>query len=182
MPNTIDPSRIKWKFFSRDDFGEIVASDSPPSDKKPVALINSSTFPTGKNQTPKHIKAKIKTALDYESSAGLCFAIPCEDVATMREYYGAENVADVEDDYVSLRMHDDLRKGNPVFSPHQARFEGTMPAKEGVEQIASAIENGFDIWSYNSGGNSIVPKLELCEEYFRENFDRLSAEGKLQKK
>lgn len=183
MPNAIDPRLVKWKFFSLDGEKKIVASDSLPSGKKPVALINSSTFfVPQKAKTPEVIKARIEKALEYEGCAGLCFAIPCEDIAVMKKYYGAENVADVEDDYISLRMHNDLREGNPSFAPHQARFEGTMPAKEGAKQIASAIENGFDIWSYNSGGNSIAPKLELCEEYFRENFDRLRAEEKLQRK
>lgn len=182
MPNNIDPSQVKWKFFSLGDSGKIVASDRLPEGKKPVALINSSTFPGKKSETPKVLKEKIKEALTHKDSVGLCFALPCEDVETMKDYYGEKNIVGVEPDYVTLRMHNDLRKGNPAFSPHQARFEGTMPAKEGAEQIASAIENGYDIWSYNSGGNSIVPKLELCEEYFAQNFDRLRTEEKLQRK
>ncbi len=188
MKGSINPSNVRWQYFFLDkESGKIITQTDIPEGKKTIAIINGATFSYPKSETPKLLKKNIARILTPEN-ADLCVALPYEDLAIMQKYYGKTEFVDkktgerVEDVYVTLRMHDDLAQGNDNFLKHESRFEGTMPAKEGAEQLASAIENGYDIWSYNSGGNSLAPKLELCEEYFAKNFDRLRHEGKLTRK
>ena len=186
--DSINPGNVKWQYFFLDKNGKIASQTNPPKDKKIIAVINGATFAYPKQDTPKQLKKNIARILTPKNTE-LSVALPREDLSVMQKYYGKTNFFDehsarIEDVYVTLRMHNDLRnstKDQENFFTHESRFEGTIPAKEGAEQFASAIINGYDIWSY-AGGNSLVPKLELCEEYFAKNFDHLRAAGKLSKK
>lgn len=195
MPSLLNPGGINWKYFYLEE-GEVVSSEEVPEGRKPVAMLNTSTFfCQNKCDTPALMKKNIARILQHDleddgvkRKPNICVAVPCEDFETMEKYYGKEVLKkhygesyEEEKDYITLRMHDDLAQGNKKFFPHEARFEGTMPAKEGAEQLVSAIENGFDIWSYG-GGNSVTPKLKLCEEYFSQNYQTLREQGKLQEK
>ncbi len=121
--------------------------------------------------TPQKMKQVIANFLNQDLSGrkpNLCVAAPYCELEEMRAYYGTDNLpSDIEDDYVTLRMHDDLMQGRKdyVLVEPGLGIVGSMPAKEGAEQIASAIENGFNIWSC-AGGTSLPQKLQLCEKYF----------------
>lgn len=177
----IHPQRVQWKFFNLDESGNIVCLSEKPSDKQAAAIINTSLWFGSKQDTPKAMKKLVSQILTQDLDGrkpNLCVVVPCESLEKMREYYGTNDFGDVEDDYVSIRMHDDLRKGAPNF--FQNVTVASMPAKEGAEQIAGAIENGFHIWA-TSGGNTLFPKLQLCEKYFREKFESSQEEYQIPK-
>ncbi len=177
----INPQRVQWKFFNLDESGNIVCLGEKPTDKQAVAIINTSLWWGNKQDTPKAMKKIVSQILHQDldgRKSNLCIAVPCESLDEMKEYYGTNDFGDVEDDYVSIRMHDDLRKGEPNF--FQNATVASMPAKEGAEQIAGAIENGFHIWAV-SGGNTLFPKLQLCEKYFREKFELSQEEYEIPK-
>ena len=189
--NQIDPTKVKWKYFLLNSDGEVVSSDDPQG-KKPVALLNSSTFfSNNKDDAPGLMKKNIGRILNHDITAdgavrkpNLCVAVPCRSLEEMQTYYGKAGFLDgegnrIEDAYVELQMHDDLAKGNKKFLPHDARVQATMPPREGAEQLASAMERGFDIFTYG-GGNSLGPKLELCESYFAQKFQNFDEEERKQ--
>lgn len=181
IPAIIDPSKIKWKFFYRDSSGKIIHSEEKPANLPTTAILNTSIWFWGKSlyknpfeiSTPRKMEQVIERVLmrdlGEDKKANLCLAVPCEDFASMCEYYGynpSQLPEGVKPEYVILRMHNDLRNGSPDFLlPGGLGIAGSMPAKEGAQQIASAIENGFDIWSC-AGGNTAIPKFQLCEKYF----------------
>ena len=176
----INPTTVRWKFFHRDESGAIICKETKPAELPALAVLNTSSWIWGRTAvpgnsflsgTPAKMKKVIADTLNTDLSEGrkpnFCIAVPYRPVEEMREYYGAENVVGIEDYYVSLHMHDDLRKGKKEFITPGFGCAGSMLAKEGAEQIASAIENGFDIWMM-AGGNTLFPKLQLCEKYFAE--------------
>lgn len=180
----LEPNKVIWKYFVRNAAGEVVCSSEKPEGKEVVALINSSSWFPPRKATPRIVKKAVAMTLnsnmgDLEENIrpDICVAIPCSPLEEMKKYYGKEALDDdnetflddlgnkIESEYISARIHDDLRNGDVDYFNLGMRVLGTMPPKEGGEQIASAIENGFNIWSY-SGGNTIFPKLQLCEKYF----------------
>ncbi len=206
----INPQNTKWKFFRLNAEKEVVCSDEKPTDVEVMAIINTSAWfgnkSNNRGDTPGVVKKLINKTLKFDLGDGrkpkLSIAVPVSEIEEMREYYGKESgfsipgilsnenldqykmdFSVVEDDYVAVRMHDDLRKGDFKFivGSKQESPIGTMPAKEGAEQIASAIENGFNIWTV-AGGNSIFPKLQLCEQYFSSKSADELAEIKSDKK
>jgi hypothetical protein len=162
----INPQRVQWKFFNLDESGNIICLNDKPDDKEAVSIINTSLWFGRKQDTPQDMKRVISRILNQDLDGrkpNLCIAVPCEPLEIMRRYYGKDDFDGIEDDYVSIRMHDDLRNGELSFFGNAT--VASMPAKKGAEQIASAIENGFSIWAC-SGGNTLFPKLQLCEKYF----------------
>ena len=174
MLRVIDPKNVKWKYFSLDGKSEIICSDEKPSDNPVMAIITTSTWFLERSKTPLVMRRLISKLHEKikKLDLNLCLAVPCSSLEEVREYYGKEVFYDdegnkIDDNYVQLRMHNDLRKGDLEFIPEGFGevVPRSMPIKEGAEQIASAIENGFDIWSI-AGGSGSDPKLWLCEEYF----------------
>jgi len=178
----IEPSKVVWKYFRRDESGNIICSNERPQDLPVLAVLNTSSWIWGRTKienggffavgAPAKMKQVIRDSLNLTDDDGhnpnFCIAVPCKSVEEMREFYGAQNIGEIEDDYVSLYLYDDLRQGAKNFTGPGFGAVGTMPAFEGAEQIASAIENGFNIWMM-AGGNSLFPKLQLCEKYFAQN-------------
>ena len=172
-------ANVTWTYFMLDEDGKTpIALDKKPTGIDIVAPLNTSIWPQGKRATPGLIKIVINRTLNYEIEGedgqlrkpNICLALPCEPLAKMQEYYGADELKDrqgnkVEDCYVALRIHDDLKKGNDNFIDHGIRVDGTLPAETGASFIISAIKNGYHIWAY-AGGNTIHPKLQLAEQYF----------------
>lgn len=156
----------------------------------------------------QNVKTMLEHKLVDESRVGdkISIAVPYDDLNSMEEYYGIDNIreslkrkynnleiTDIEDfifekyeelkPYITLKMTNDLAKGNADYSPYlkDDRMAGSLPALESAQQLASAIESGYDVWSYG-GGNTGHQTFEIAQRYFDENYDRLRNEGKLQKR
>ena len=184
---------VVWKYCSLNREGEIVVVDKKPEDGKNItALLTTSMWFWGKTSTPAKMKSVVENILKRKVDGhepDIYVAFPCRanergeaDIEYMEKYYGKSQQEfedkGIEADYVAAYMNDDCRDG---------AFEGksdypgfltnipSVPAKEGAEQLSSAILNGFHMIFSLGGGNTMFPKAVLAEEYL----SQLEQEGKI---
>ena len=159
----ISPQNVKWKFFYAGDDGKImccqredqIAKVSGSSqERNKVAMLSTSLFFGPKNPAEK-MRSVTEAALKYEGRLSqFCVALPFSGEIAEEAPHEATAA-----DYAGVAMHD---------IHNEKSFVGYQSPKVGVEQIASAIEQGFHINSM-AGGVSLGQKLELLRQYFREN-------------
>jgi hypothetical protein len=162
LPN--EPSSVKWRFFYNGPDGTIICANSKPEDLNAVAILTTSLYFASNN--PIKMENNTKKALEFardleqrgEIQQQFCIALPCRDDEVVNEPRAA-TATDFQD-IIAFDVNNEAALGGVGV--------GFMTPHDGALQIASAIENGFDIHC-QAGGVQLGGKIELVRQYFREN-------------
>jgi len=165
-----EPSSVKWRFFYNGPDGTIICANSKPEDLNAVAILTASLYFASNNliKMENNTKKALEFARDLEQRGEIlqqfCIALPCRDDEIVNDPRPA-TTNDFQD-IIAFDVNNEVALGGAGI--------GFMTPHAGALQIASAIENGFDIHC-QAGGVQLGGKIELVRQYFRENplpFDR----------
>ena len=158
-----EPSSVKWRFFYNGPDGQTVCSNTKPEDLNAVAILTTSLYFASNNSAKMENNTRKALEFAHNLEHGkipqqFCIALPCRNDEVMSEPRTASS-NDFQD-VIAFDVNNEAALGGVGI--------GFMTPHAGALQIASAIENGFDIHC-QAGGVQLGGKIELIRQYFREN-------------
>jgi hypothetical protein len=157
-------SSVKWRFFYNGPDGQTICSNTKPEGLNAVAILTTSLYFASNNSAKMQNNAKkaLEFARDLEQRGEIpqqfCIALPCRNDEVVNE--PRPDSSNDFQDIVAFDVNNEAAIGGVGI--------GFMTPHSGALQIASAIENGFDIHC-QAGGVQLGGKIELVRQYFREN-------------
>jgi len=157
-------SSVKWRFFYNKPDGTIICANSKPENLNAVAILTTSLYFA--SNIPAKMESNTRKALEFAHDLNqqgkipqqFCIALPCRSDEVVKEPRAASS-SDFQD-IVTFDVNNEAALGGAGI--------GFMTPHAGALQIASAIQNGFDIHC-QAGGVQLGGKIELVRQYFREN-------------
>lgn len=148
-----EPQEIRWKYFYKDDDGNMHINYEAPQNKKMLAPL---LLSKGSNN-----EFYLQTFAGI-AEANFCACIPCSqntDIARVIPNYQNGMLMENRD------LFSDLLHKTDDF---KVLGDGTFPltTKQGASQAISAIYKGYDIIDF-TGGVGMTQKMVLIKDYFR---------------